>query len=163
MGGVSIGPAVQVLDLQRVHLGADPQLQRLARVGGPRAAPLSAVSGLQRLRLSVAEPLPWDNTLKQLAALAPHARQLTSLTLCGPCLLQCQLAASRQLAELATSLRLLPELRELEVSQIFSSWRKLVRKCTIALATARAITPCIKPRHKVRQRPGMVNTGCIYV
>jgi len=107
---------VQVLKLEAVHLGSDSQLQRLARLNGPHAAPLSAVWGLQRLELFVDnEEKPWMNALMQLAALAPHAPQLTSLTLCSSNLL----AVSRGLAELADSLRLLPELRELEVRQEF--------------------------------------------
>ena len=110
-------PAVQALNLQRVHLGSDSQLRRLARASKPHAAPLTAVSKLQRLRLSVGEPImcTWENVLKQLAALAPHARQLTSLTLSSPYLLDIE----SQLAELANSLCLLPELRELEVSLNF--------------------------------------------
>lgn len=104
---------MQVLNLQRVHLGSDSQLRRLARASKPDAAPLTAISGLQRLRLAVGEPTLRDNVLRQLAALAPHARQLTSLTLCSPYLLD----VGRQLVKLANSLRSLPELRELEVSQ----------------------------------------------
>ena len=105
-------PAVQALNLQRVHLGSDPQLRRLARANEADAAPLSAMSGLQRLRLSVGEPILWETMLKQLAALARHARQLTSLLLSSPYLLH----VGPQLIQLADSLRLLPELRELEVS-----------------------------------------------
>jgi len=104
---------VQALSLEDVHLGPATQLQRLASTGGPRAAPLTAISGLRRLELSADEEKKWLSVTKQLAALAPHARQLTALVLVGWELL----APTRELSRLAISLRLLPELRDLEVRQ----------------------------------------------
>ena len=102
---------VQVLNLDNVQLGSASQLKRLASLGGPGTARLTALSGLRRLELHASEGRKHPSAVRQLAALAPHARQLTALVLLGWELLK----VTCELAELADSLRLLPELRELEV------------------------------------------------
>ena len=107
-------PDAQALGLEDVNLGSAPQLQRLASTSGPRADPLTAISGLQRLDLFADDEKRWLSVLKQLAALVPHARQLTALVLDGRELL----SDKQTLAELAASLRMLPGLRELEVRQV---------------------------------------------
>ena len=103
---------MQVLILENVYFGTASQLRRFSSADGPSTAPLSAISGLERLDLYADDEKPWLNAMKQLAALAPHARQLTALMLWGGGLL----AVTPKLAELATSLRLLPGLRDLEVT-----------------------------------------------
>jgi len=112
---------VQALSLEDVYLGSTSQLQHIASIGGPHMAPLTAIAGLRRLELITDDEKPWLNAMKQLAALAPHARQLTALTLWGGGLL----AVTRKLSKLAISLRLLPGLRGLEVSENLT-WAQLV-------------------------------------
>ena len=73
--------------------------------------PCIVTSGLQRLDLFADEEKKWLSVTKQLAALVPHARQLTALVLVGYELL----TGKQELAGLAASLRMLPGLRELEV------------------------------------------------
>ncbi len=104
-------PGEQVLNLENVQLGSATQLERLALIDGPRTARLTALSRLRRLELHASEGRKPLSAVRQLAALAPHARRLTALVLLGWELLK----VTRELAELADSLRLLPELRELEV------------------------------------------------
>ena len=117
---------MQALLLQIIHLGPASQLEPLALVGGPHPAPLTAISGLQRLTLYGTEGNKQSIVLKQLAALAPHARQLTALTLAD-----CELlTVTCELVELANSLRLLPELRELEVRQVSDVRVEQVLLCT---------------------------------
>lgn len=106
-------PGVQVLNLENVQLGSASQLERLAPIGRPGTARLTALSGLRRLELHASEGRKHLSAVRQLAALAPHARQLTALVLLGWELLK----VTCELAELADSLRLLPELRELEVRE----------------------------------------------
>ena len=92
-------------------LGSTSQLQQLALASGPQAAPLRAMSELRSLDLFASRSRL--DVLGQVAALAPHARQLTGFTLRGGEVL----TVTGRLAELAASLRLLPELRSLEVRQ----------------------------------------------
>ncbi len=99
----------QELKLEDVDLGSESQLQQLALASGPQAAPLSAMSELCSLDLFASRPRL--DVMEQLAALARHARQLTALTLSGGEVL----TVTGRLAELAACLRLLPELRSLEV------------------------------------------------
>ena len=100
---------MQELRLEDVDLGSTSQLQQLASASGPQAAPLSAMSELRSLDLFASRPRL--DVMEQLAALAPHARQLTALTLSGGEVL----IVTGRLVELAACLRLLPELRSLEV------------------------------------------------
>ena len=106
---------VQELRLSDVYLGTEVQHERLAIIGSQNRPPLAGLAQLRRLALHVDQHAERPakkrtNVWQQLAALAPHAGQLTALELVGSEVLQ-----PARIAELAKSLSLLPGLQDLEV------------------------------------------------